>query len=247
MAQPATPSAVAVCASLQCVVIDGMPDARRPRSVRSTAVFVGLVAAASLFLLLVADIAGSTVFADTHDGAAAVSTFAGALAVFAGALGIVVRATRRRRAPPAGLPVRPAGSLGERVTRAQASLEQAEISIREALGSTTASLREVLGSTTGIVDALQDELRARRAALDALAAEAQDAETRADRARALARIEESSARAVDALLDQRLRELLSAQEKAARRWDMKIMGWTLALGVPFGILTGVLGTRLFGH
>jgi hypothetical protein len=69
----------------------------------------------------------------------------------------------------------------------------------------------------------------------------------ADRARALARIEETSAHAVEALLDQRLRELLTAQEKADRRWDMKIMWWTLALGMPFGIATGALATGLLGH
>src|ERR1017187_5626662 len=96
----------------------------------------------------------------------------------------------QRRSPVGRWRARGAGWLST-MTRGRGEGTRAIRLMRRGRRLRRASLREVLGSTTGIVDALQDELRARRAALDALAAEAQDAETRADRARALARIGES--------------------------------------------------------
>lgn len=95
--------------------------------------------------------------------------------------------------------------------------------------------------------ALEGELRIRRLSLDALASEARAAEKDADRARALAAIEQSSAEAVDELLDRRLADRLEKFEQAGRRWDISILIWSAFLGLPIGIAAGFLGGLLVGN
>lgn len=144
----------------------------------------------------------------------------------------------RKKALAKSLPQ--AGSLAERVKQAQESLSRTGAGLRATLDNTTRSLNEALGTTTRIVDALEEELRTRRAALDELTAQAQIAQERADHARELARVEESTAHALDALLDRRLAERLEALESAGHRWDTKITGWSLLASLLMGIAAGYL-------
>lgn len=142
------------------------------------------------------------------------------------------------RLSPVARPLPPTGTLAERVAQAQESLARTGESVRSALDATTESLREAVASTTGIVDALEEELRVRRSALDELTAQAQSAQNRAEQARELARIEESTAHALDALLDRRLAERLEAMESAGRRWDTKVTAWSLLASLPVGVAAG---------
>jgi hypothetical protein len=143
-------------------------------------------------------------------------------------------------------PVR-ADSLAERVARAQASLTRAGDSVRATLDATTESLREALASTTGIVDALEEELRVRRSALDELTVQAQSAQARAEEARELARVEESTAHALDALLDRRLTERLGELETAGHRWDTKLTLWSQPVNLLIGIVAGFMVAVLLGR
>jgi len=166
--------------------------------------------------------------------------------MWCGAACLVWRQVRRRSAATATVMPR-ADSLEQRISQVQDSLHETGQVVERILSETTATLQAAFSSTANVVDDLQEELRTRRAALDALAAQARAAEQRADQARALAAIEQSSAEAVDALLNRRLAEHLASQERAGHRWDLRIMSTTLALGVPFGIATGVAATLLLNH
>jgi hypothetical protein len=169
--------------------------------------------------------------------------------VLFGALFVFEQGTLEARYEPGALarPLPRVDSLGERVAQAQASLTRTGDSVRATLQATTQSLREALASTTAIVDALEDELRVRRAALDELTAQAQAAETRAGQARDLARIEESTAQALDALLDRRLAERLEALERAGHRWDAKLTLWSQFPNLVIGLVAGYLVAVLLGH
>jgi hypothetical protein len=173
-----------------------------------------------------------------------VSGAVGCLILFS--LGTVSLAARRRLALLRA-PLPPVDTLAGRVAQAQESLARTGQSVRATLNATTASLHEALASTTGIVDALEEELRVRRSALDELTAQAQSAQARAQEARDLARIEESTAHALDALLDRRLAERLEAMEIAGHRWDAKVTLWSLLASLPVGIIAGYLVAVLSGH
>ena len=166
--------------------------------------------------------------------------------MWCGASYLVWRRLRRRSTDAATVMPR-ADSLEQRISQVQDSLQETGQMIEHMLSESTATLQAAFSSTTNVVDDLQAELRTRRAALDNLAAQARAAEQRADQARALAAIEQSSAEAVDTLLNRRLAEHLATQERAGHRWDLRIMLSTLALGVPFGIATGVAATLLLNH
>jgi hypothetical protein len=153
----------------------------------------------------------------------------------------------RRRIVAVRAPLPRVDSLADRVAQAQESLAKTGESVRATLEATTESLREALASTTVIVDALEAELRTRRSALDELTAQAQAAEARADQARDLARIEESTAKALDALLDRRLAERLEVLESAGHRWDAKLTLWTQLPNLMVGIAAGYLVAVLIGH
>lgn len=133
-----------------------------------------------------------------------------------------------------------AATLPERVAEAQATLRHTSETITATLTTTGTAL-------TALVSALEDELRTRAIALDALAAEAEAALQRADQARSLAAIEEKSAEAIDALIDRRMKERFRDAEASGHRWDLRVMWITLTLGVPFGMVAGALLTFALGH
>lgn len=97
-------------------------------------------------------------------------------------------------------------SQAARIADALSQVQGAGDRIARTLADATATIQKALDSTTGIVDALQEELRASRTAIDGYIAEA-------DQARARAVIELESAKAIDTQLDRRLEVRLTAQER----------------------------------
>jgi hypothetical protein len=97
-------------------------------------------------------------------------------------------------------------------------------------------------SVSELVDTIQQELQARAATLDELAAEAEAARLRAESARARAAISEDSAEAVDALLELRAAEL----ETANHRWEVKVLLAGLLLRIPPGVVAALLATKFGG-
>jgi len=140
-----------------------------------------------------------------------------------------------------------ADSLTERIAFAQTALNQTAQTVREAVGEAGQAFRTAIDSTAGIVDALEDELRARRAALDELTAQVKLAETRAEQARTRAQIDESTAEAVDALLDRRMQDRLAELEAAGHAWDKKITVFSLALSLPIGVVSGYMVALFTSH
>lgn len=132
----------------------------------------------------------------------------------------------------------PSQQLSERVAVAQATLSETAESVRRTLKNTEDSLRDAIKIARDTVDTLENELRTRRIALDSLAAEAESAELRADQARTRAQIDESTAEALDSLLDRLIQDRLADLERAGRAWDKKVTVWSLAASFPVGILAG---------
>jgi hypothetical protein len=144
---------------------------------------------------------------------------------FTGAVSVIFRIARHRwAAANATLP--PADTLNDRIAQAQAALGQA------------------LASVSGTLNTLEYELEARRTALNELAAQAKEAQAKADMARELARIDGSAAGAVDALLTKRYRELFHEQERENRRWDIAVTVFSLFAGAA---ITEVINTELWRH
>ncbi|MEY9928696.1 hypothetical protein ABH926_003335 [Catenulispora sp. GP43] len=155
----------------------------------------------------------------------ALATVYVALAVWAFSL-----VTRRRWAELSAERLAPrAATLADRVSAAQQKITEMGTAIR-----VTAS------EVTEVVESLHQELRARTAALEALAAEAQAAEQRADQARARAAITEDSAKAIDALLDARAAE----READSRKWDVKMVVLGVLLAIPPSVVVTIVTARL---
>lgn len=98
---------------------------------------------------------------------------------------------------------------------------------------------EALAANAALFYELEAELKARTAALDALAAEAEAAELRANEARSRAAIGEKAAQAVDAYLERALERRIAEQERAGHRWDVKILIWSVVLSGVVGLTVGV--------
>lgn len=81
-----------------------------------------------------------------------------------------------------------------------------------------------------LLDSLQKEIAARSALVQALAGEVEAAQTQAEHAAQLARLNEEQAAAVNAYLDRLLADRLGAMERHARRRE-----WVLATGVALVI------------
>ena len=133
------------------------------------------------------------------DSPARIAGALGAIAA-AGAAVIWIGGQEEQREEREAAELRQPDSQAARITHAQSLLREAGDRIARTLTETTATIQKAVDSTTGIVDALQDELRTNRAAIDTLIDQARAAEQAAAEADARAAIGQEGAKAVDAQL-----------------------------------------------
>jgi hypothetical protein len=111
------------------------------------------------------------------------------------------------------------------------------------LSARTRQVAEALERAGHLVNELEAEVQARSKLIEALAAEAEQAEQRAEDAVRRAAMGEEQAKAVDAYLDRALKNRISSFERSARRRE-----WGLATVVAFivGIACILVAHFVFG-
>jgi predicted nuclease with TOPRIM domain len=138
--------------------------------------------------------------------------------------------------------VRVTGTLDDRISVAQESLNSTIHEISESFKNASAELDRELTSVRTVVDDLEGELRTRKESLAKLADEVQGAEEQLNRAQALAKIEEASAEAISSMVDQQLGNHLRREGRKALKVNILIGLAGLLLGIPTGLFVSWLAS-----
>ena len=133
-----------------------------------------------------------------------------------------------------------------RVTHAQELLRQAGTRVSQTLTDTSATIRTALDSTNGIAEALQEQISVTHRALDEARNQIVNAKQETLEAEAFADVARNSdaVRALRSDMGFTVKTHLDEKEASGRRWDLKVVTWTVVLSVPIGIATGFLASRL---
>ncbi|MEU6247548.1 hypothetical protein [Glycomyces sp. NPDC047010] len=126
--------------------------------------------------------------------------------------------------------------LEQRVSEAQDSMRRTVSEVSALLDRAALLMIAEQERVRQMVVELTEEFKARIETLDDLAARAEQAERRADEARALADISEPSRAAVDDLIDRRLSEHLKGERRGSLVWGFVFTILGALLGIPATLL-----------